>query len=542
MEQIQSVDSKTATSKGTWFKWLLASLVVLLNGYAIIMMYAGGEVAFALLDLVLVASGVYIFLNKRTYAHRYIFPGVAGMVAFIIFPLAYTISIAFTNYSGANLLSLENAMNYHLKKTYRLEGGEYDFTLVDNGDKRFQLLLAQGDQSFISNPIQLWTNDDLKQSKAPKVGSEIKLVPLSGTASGVEAPVKEIVSHKMHLGLMSLVLPDGSQLTMTGLRKFAAEKQLFSHLKDFNLKSGVHLSDDYMLRNNETGEIMMPNRETGYYQYVDAEGHFTGGAEAPGFIVNVGWKNFMRVMTDPGIQGPFLQIFVWTVIFAACSVGFTLVAGMVLACLAQWEELQGRGFYRMMLILPYAVPAFISILVFKGLFNQNFGEINMFLGLLGFDKPEWYTSPALARTMILIVNTWLGYPYMMILCMGMLKSIPEDLYEASAMDGAGPLQNFFKITVPLLMKPLTPLLIASFAFNFNNFVLIQLLTNGSPDILGATTPAGTTDLLVSYTYRIAFQGAGGQDYGLAGAIATVIFLIVGALALLNLKLSKVEKI
>jgi ABC-type sugar transport systems, permease components len=542
MEQIQSVDSKTATSKGTWLKWLLASLVVLLNGYAIIMMYAGGEVAFALLDLVLVASGVYIFLNKRTYAHRYIFPGVAGMVAFIIFPLAYTISIAFTNYSGANLLSLENAMNYHLKKTYRLEGGEYDFTLVDNGDKRFQLVLAQGDLSFISNPIQLWTNEDLKQSKAPKVRSEVKLVPLTETPSGTEAPVKEIVGHKMHLGLMSLVLPDGSQLTMTGLRKFAAEKQLFSHLKGFNLKSGVPLSDDYMLRNNETGEIMMPNRDTGYYQYVDAEGHFVGGAQAPGFIVNVGWKNFMRVMTDPGIQGPFLQIFVWTVIFAACSVGFTLVAGMVLACLAQWEELQGRGFYRMMLILPYAVPAFISILVFKGLFNQNFGEINMFLGLLGFDKPEWYTSPALARTMILIVNTWLGYPYMMILCMGMLKSIPEDLYEASAMDGAGPLQNFFKITVPLLMKPLTPLLIASFAFNFNNFVLIQLLTNGSPDILGATTPAGTTDLLVSYTYRIAFQGAGGQDYGLAGAIATVIFLIVGALALLNLKLSKVEKI
>ena len=544
MEQIQSVDSNaTAASKSSWIKWLVAILVVLLNGYAIIMMYAGGEIAFALLDLFLVATGVYVFLNKKTYAHRYIFPGVAGMIAFIIFPLAYTISIAFTNYSGANLLSLENAMNYHLKKFYKVPGGEFDFTLVDRGEKRFQLVLKQDARTFVSNPVPLWTNSDLQKSKGLIAKSEIDLTPLEGEEPGDPAAIREIVDHKGHLALMSLVLPDGTQLSMTGLRKFEAQKPLFTRLHDgFNLKSGIHLGDPYILRNNETGQLMLPNRDTGYFQYINDDGQFVGESQAPGFVVNVGWKNFLRVLTDPGIQGPFIQIFIWTVIFSACSVGFTLIIGMVLASLAQWEELKGRGFYRMMLILPYAVPAFISILVFKGLFNQNFGEINLFLTLLGFDKPEWYTSPMLARSMLLIVNTWLGYPYMMILCLGMLKSIPEDLYEASSMDGAGPMQNFFKITVPLLMKPLTPLLIASFAFNFNNFVLIQLLTNGSPDILGATTPAGTTDLLVSYTYRIAFQGAGGQDYGLAGAIATVIFLIVGALALLNLKLSKVEKI
>jgi maltose/maltodextrin transport system permease protein len=108
------------------------------------------------------------------------------------------------------------------------------------------------------------------------------------------------------------------------------------------------------------------------------------------------------------------------------------------------------------------------------------------------------------------------------------------------MDGAGFVRNFFSITLPLLMKPLTPLLIASFAFNFNNFVLIQLLTNGRPDIIGAQTPAGTTDLLVTYTYRIAFEGSG-QDYGLASAIATMIFLVVGALALINIKLMRVDK-
>jgi maltose/maltodextrin transport system permease protein len=128
---------------------------------------------------------------------------------------------------------------------------------------------------------------------------------------------------------------------------------------------------------------------------------------------------------------------------------------------------------------------------------------------------------------------------MLLLCMGLLQAIPRDLYEASAMDGATPLDNLLKITLPLLIKPLAPLLIASFAFNFNNFVLITLLTRGGPDIIGATTPAGTTDLLVSYTYRIAFQDSG-QNFALAAAIATLIFLVVGGMAWLNLKLSKVK--
>jgi maltose/maltodextrin transport system permease protein len=147
----------------------------------------------------------------------------------------------------------------------------------------------------------------------------------------------------------------------------------------------------------------------------------------------------------------------------------------------------------------------------------------------------------MAKVMILIVNTWLGFPYMMILCMGMLKAIPDDLYEASAIDGSNFISNFTKITMPLMIKPLTPLLIASFAFNFNNFVLIALLTNGGPNMIGTSEPAGYTDLLVNYTYRIAFEGSGGQDFGLASAIATLIFLLVGALALLNLRVTKVAQ-
>lgn len=145
---------------------------------------------------------------------------------------------------------------------------------------------------------------------------------------------------------------------------------------------------------------------------------------------------------------------------------------MVLACLVQWEALRGKAVYRVLLILFYAVLSFILILIFKGLFNQSFGEINMMLSALFGVKFVWFSDSIIVRTMLIIVNIWLGYSYMMIFCMGLLKAISDDLYEVLVMDGVGSFQNFFKITLSLLIKSLTSLMIVSFVFNFNNFVLI----------------------------------------------------------------------
>ena len=137
--------------------------------------------------------------------------------------------------------------------------------------------------------------------------------------------------------------------------------------------------------------------------------------------------------------------------------------------------------------------------------------------------------------MILLVNLWLGYPYMMLICTGMLQSIPSSIYEASAIDGSNPVVDFFHLTLPLLFPPLVPILISSFAFNFNNFNLIYLLTAGGPKMVGGGI-AGETDLLVNYTFNLAFRDSG-TNYGLASAIATVLFIIVGFLAWTNLKLT-----
>ena len=190
------------------------------------------------------------------------------------------------------------------------------------------------------------------------------------------------------------------------------------------------------------------------------------------------------------------------------------------------------------------MPAFISILVFKGLFNQNFGEINFILKALFDIAPEWNTNPLLAKATILIVNIWLGYPYMMLLAMGFLQSIPEDHYKAAAIEGAGPIRQFFSITLPQILPPFVPMLIATFAFNFNNLVLVILLTKGGPDMTGTLIPAGETDILASFTYRIAFSDSS-QDFGMAGAISMVMFVVVAVIAYFNLvamrKMAKGDK-
>lgn len=497
-----------------WLKWSLLGMIGVVNGYATVLMYAQGEIPFALLTVVLTALALYIFGSKKTYAHRYIFPGVAGMLIFIIFPLVYTVGLAFTNYSASNQLSLERTQSVLEQRSFQ-SGESYRFELykVENGHQL--IIKAHGDLLAsdvfdIANP----TSDAMSLRQVDSV-------------QGEKEKIKAIVKNRANLTKVELVMPDGHEIRMSGLRKFAADTPLFT-LQD----------DGLSMLNNQTQQLYKPNMEIGFYQPVDEDGNFIDKPISPGFVVTVGGANFERVMTDDGIKEPFIGIFIWTVVFAFLAVALTLALGMILACVVQWEPLQFSGIYRVLLILPYAVPSFISILIFKGLFNQSFGEINMLLDAIFGIKPSWFSDPITARVMVVLVNTWLGFPYMMILCMGLLKSIPDDLYEASAIDGAGPIQNFFTITIPMLVKPLTPLLIASFAFNFNNFVMIQLLTSGGPNMVGTSEPAGYTDLLVSYTYRIAFEGGGGQDFGLAGAIATIIFLLVGGMALLNLKFTK----
>ncbi|WP_461534692.1 maltose ABC transporter permease MalF [Spongorhabdus nitratireducens] len=507
-----SQSAKSDQNGKSWLAIILVGLIDIVLLYGITLMYAQGEIAFALLTLFLMACGSWVFISQRGYCYRYVFPGLLGVFTFIVFPLLYTINIAFTNYGSNNLLSLERVREIHLAKTYSSGDGSWGFRLYQEGGG-YHLVLEDND----GNQFETLSFGELFE---PVSIQAAPLKPDSAGTTGTPLSMREIIKQRSSLKQLTIIMPDGTGLVLAGLRKFGPLSKIYEAQTDNPL----------ILTDTRTGETLYPDMNSGFY---------TDGTNevGPGFSVYTGWKNFNEIFSNPGIQGPFFKIFVWTVIFSALSVVFTLIIGLLLACLIQWEPLKGNGLYRMLLILPYAVPAFISILIFRGLFNQNFGEINMLLELLFGIAPEWFSDETLAKSMVLIVNTWLGYPYMMILAIGLLKAIPDDLYEASAIDGATPWQNLTRITIPLIIKPLTPLLIASFAFNFNNLVLIALLTGGGPDLLGATTPAGATDLLVSYTFRIAFESYG-QDYGLASAIATLIFLIVGLIAWLNMRVTR----
>jgi len=498
-------------------RFLQPALMILLGLaglYFITVIYATGESLLAGVMLVTLAAFIWIYTSPRTYAYRYLFPGIGAALIFVVFPMLYTVRIGFTNYSSKNLLTYKRATQYLLEETYRAEGPTYTSTIHAEGGKwRLRLEDAEGGSAtlvtepFVLGPPKAWT---------------LKAEPLAAPLAGEEMPLKDLIEHQDFLKGLAVMLPSGGQVRMTGLREFASARALYT------------LNKDGSLTNNQDQSRLNPDFKTGFY--VTA----SGDTVDPGFQVDVGWKHYLEIFTDSGLREPFWHIFAWTLVFSALTVVFCTSLGMVLAVLLSWENLRFRSVYRLLLFLPYAIPGFISILVFKGLFNNNTGEINLVLGALFGLKPTWFSDPFLAKTMILIVNTWLGFPYMMVVCMGLIKAIPNDLYEASAVAGAGPLTNFFRITMPLVLKPLTPLLISSFAFNFNNFVLINLLTGGLPDLLNTTTPAGTTDLLVSYTYRMAF-GDAGQKFGLGAAISTLVFLMVAAISIIQIRTTKIAE-
>lgn len=256
---------------------------------------------------------------------------------------------------------------------------------------------------------------------------------------------------------------------------------------------------------------------------------------SPGYFVVTGLDNFVRLFTNSGIWGPFLTIFVWTIIHAGATVLITFALGMGIALLMDDEIIPQRKLLRSLILIPYTIPAFISVVVWRGMFDPNLGFINDVLTPIFGTAPQWYGNATAARFAILMIQLWLGFPYMMLIVTGALQGISKDMYEAADVDGANAWQKFLRLTLPLVLVAVGPLLIASFAFNFNNFTVIELYNSGGPAIPGGTVPAGFTDILITYTYRQAFGTQGGTDYAFASTISLFIFLIVAAITVINFR-------
>ena len=525
---------------------LFLSLLLFKNGHPFL---AGG---IALLSL----GTLYIFASPKAYTYRYLYPSLMAFGLFVITPLVYTFYIAFTNYSDQHRLTEQAVREHFLKQKTVNTTLSFDSKLYKDGNT-YQVLLTGPDISVMDgSPNSEVTGEDVvvdttlnasssagssssitenKQAITQSYLSEpFKLASLSKDGSvsatiSTHSPagkivfIKDLITIKEQLANLEIKLTPSIGLTMDGLSRFSPVAY-----------NWILNDDKSTLTQVSTRTQIFADKEQGYF--VDDHGTRYG----PGFKTLVGFDQFKRIVTDPVIQKPFFRIFTWTILFAVITTILIFFLGFLLSVILQWPGLKGRAVWRTMLILPYAVPAFISILVFKGLFNPQFGEINAMLMALFGISPEWTTDPLMAKTMVLLVNLWLGYPYMMILTMGLLQSIPTDIYEASAIDGGNPINDTLRLTLPLILKPMKPLLITTFAFNFNNFLLINLLTNGAPQMKGVSGVVGETDLLVTYTYNLAFMS--GNNYALASAISVIIFIIVGLLAYFNLKVTMKEEL
>jgi maltose/maltodextrin transport system permease protein len=484
-----------------WLGIAVVALITLGLAYIVWTLYVLGEPILGSLIALAAAGFALIYGLRRFYATRFIYPGIVAILLFVAFPVAYTIYLGFTNYSSFNLLTFERAQTVHLSGRIIDPDTERPFQMVREGDA-YRIFLPQGDGGLLSDPI-------------PLDGEPVTVPAVAVAAPPAETmAMRDVVALRDPLAEVSVTLPDGNQVRQSGLRTFAA------------VEPAYRLQPDDTLVSTADGSVLTPDHSRGFY--INEQ----GVTVPPGWRVNIGWANFQRIFTSEGIRAPMLSIFVWTMTFAVLSVVFGFAVGLTLATILQWPHLRFKPLYRLLLILPYSVPAFISILVFKGIFNQNFGELNLVLKALFNIAPNWNTDPFLAKTMLIIVNVWLGYPYMMLLSMGFLQSVPEDHKKAAALEGASPLRVFFTITLPQILPPFLPLLISSFAFNFNNIVLILLLTRGLPDMPGTVIPAGQTDILGSFTYRISFMDSGTQ-FGLAGAITLIIFIVVTLIAYAN---------
>ncbi|WP_042201804.1 sugar ABC transporter permease [Paenibacillus camerounensis] len=248
----------------------------------------------------------------------------------------------------------------------------------------------------------------------------------------------------------------------------------------------------------------------------------------------VGFETFRNLLVLKTWSHTFYGVLTWTIIWAVLSTVTTYFGGILVALLVNQKGIRFKGLWRIILIVPYAVPQMISLLLMRNLFNGQFGPINQYLGYFGLGGLPWLTDPFWAKVTVILVNMWVGIPVSMLLVMGVLTTIPRDMYEAAEVDGATNYQKFRIVTLPMILFSTAPTLIMQFAGNINNFNAIYLLTGGAP-VNGNYQYAGSTDLLVTWLYKLT---ADQNKNNMASAIGIIIFIIVAGFSLYNYRRTK----
>lgn len=501
--------------KGTVAKIVLLSLVDALAVYILMMLFLSQSWGALAVSSAVVLAINWIYLRKGGLPAKYLAPGVLFLLVFQVFVVLFSGYIAFTNYGDGHNSSKDDAIAaIQLTAQKRVpDSPAYKAAVLTKGNDFYLLFTEPGGKASIGS-----TGIPLKD--VPDAGTDS-----TGKANAVEGyrtlNFQEIVANQQDI--LAITVPvsddpaDGTLRTADGSSAYEFKPAL-----TYDAAADTFTDTD-------TGAVY---RDNGRGAFADS----TGQTLTTGWKIDVGMENFTRAFTDPSLRGPLLGVILWTFTFAVASVALTFAMGLFLAITFNREDLRGKKVYRILMILPYAFPAFLSGLVWSGILNPQFGWLNQ--TLLGGATIGWLTDPFLAKISVLVVNLWLGFPYMFLVCTGALQSLPSELDEAARMDGAGPWRVFRSIKLPLLLVSIAPLLISSFAFNFNNFNVIYMLTGGGPRFADTDRDIGATDILITLVYKVAFGQGIGRDYGLASALAIIIFIIVATVSAISFKQTK----
>lgn len=243
----------------------------------------------------------------------------------------------------------------------------------------------------------------------------------------------------------------------------------------------------------------------------------------------VGLQNFVDIFRHAPYLGDldFRWVLGFNIVWTIANLVFHVSLGVILALLLNMEGLKGKKIYRAALILPWAVPVYVTALVWRNMFDAQSGAINLLLKTWHIPGVEWMSSFPTAFAAVLLTNIWLGFPFMMMVASGGLAAIPKDYYEAASLDGASPWRQFWTITVPMLKPTMVPAITLGAVWTFNNFNVIYFVSKGDPN--------GLTEILVTQAYKL-IDPMG--LYGVAAAFAILIFLILLAITGLNMRLTK----
>ncbi|MBL4978068.1 maltodextrin ABC transporter permease MdxF [Bacillus halotolerans] len=254
----------------------------------------------------------------------------------------------------------------------------------------------------------------------------------------------------------------------------------------------------------------------------------------------VGFKNFLNIFFLGSYRETFVNVLGWTIIWTICATTLQIILGILTALFVNQDFIKGKRIFRMIFLLPWAVPAFITIMSFSNMFNDSIGAMNAqvipllnHLPFVELPAIAWKTDPFWTKTALIMIQTWLGFPYIYVMVTGVLQAIPGELYEAAKIDGATFLQRFKHITFPMILFATAPVMITQYTFNFNNFSIIYLFNEGGPGSAGAG--AGSTDILISWIYKLT-TGTSPQ-YSVAAAVTLLISFIVIGISLIAFKKS-----